>query len=247
MKALHIKIWFSWVFSAGVSAAWAMGCGDADGKESSEQDGTDTGDGDAGGDGNGDAGTDGDSDSDGDTGVENPWGFDIRIPTSRTLSCEGDDRTEVAEFPDADWLCTFSFEQSEGVLYVASSAVDCTLIMAAQPIYEAVAAGVFVDGEVSPLEDVEYQSGGNHPNDSLEFTFYDQRFRYDHSSFGFGWRACHPMDCVQLLTASGDMTEDGCTCDRTLPVVCVPVGEDGTWPSFEDHFAICPGDETCIE
>lgn len=50
------------------------------------------------------------------------------------------------------------------------------------------------------------------------------------------------MDCLQLLEGGGLVTEDGCTKERTLPVTCVQVADDGTVPELVDTFAPCPGD-----
>ena len=50
---------------------------------------------------------------------------------------------------------------------------------------------------------------------------------------------------LEVMTASDDMIEDGCTCDRTLPALCVSVEDDGAWPAMEDEFAVCEGDPLC--
>jgi hypothetical protein len=98
---------------------------------------------------------------------------------------------------------------------------------------------------VSAVANLDYNWGGNHHNDSLEFDFGGRHFRGYHSSFGWGWRQCRPMDCLVVTTMTGDPVEDGCTCDRTVPLVCVQVLPDGTWPALVDTFEVCPGDETC--
>ena len=66
-------------------------------------------------------------------------------------------------------------------------------------------------------------------------------YRYYHSSFGFGWRRCQPMDCVQELRSDG-VVDDGCTPARTRPIVCVEIAEDGTEPALLDTFEKCLGD-----
>jgi hypothetical protein len=50
------------------------------------------------------------------------------------------------------------------------------------------------------------------------------------------------MDCIQVSDQGGDMTEDGCTKDRTLPAACVQMMADGTHDPLEDTFEPCPGD-----
>ena len=42
-----------------------------------------------------------------------------------------------------------------------------------------------------------------------------------------------------------DLLEDGCTCDRTLPVVCEQITPKGSWGEFTDTFAVCEGDSLC--
>ena len=44
-------------------------------------------------------------------------------------------------------------------------------------------------------------------------------------------------------SADGDLIEDGCGKDRTIPIVCNVVDKDGKFGTFEDHFEVCEGDE----
>lgn len=185
--------------------------------------------------------TDADAPEDG-GGIPNEWGFDMRYPVNDRLSCSSASEPTVA-WPDADWICSFSYGGVEAVVYVQASPVRCEEFMG--PVLETRVAQVYLDGEVSPLTDTAYDWGGNHHNDALEFSFGGRHYRAFHSSIGFGWRACHPMDCLQVSDAAGTLIEDGCTCDRTVPAVCVQVRSDGTWDELIDTFEVCPGDSTC--
>ncbi|HPA58115.1 MAG TPA: hypothetical protein PLT70_11890, partial [bacterium] len=102
-----------------------------------------------------------------------------------------------------------------------------------------VGSWISFDGAVSEITGANYDWGGNHHNDFLEFSYSGKKFKIYHSSFGYGWRSCQNMDCMQV----GDpVTEDGCTKERTLPSVCQEVSADGTVGSFEDTFEPCAGD-----
>ena len=50
---------------------------------------------------------------------------------------------------------------------------------------------------------------------------------------------------LKPVFAGDTLVEDGCTCDRTLPISCSLMAADGTWGPLEDDFAGCNGDDTC--
>ena len=193
----------------------------------------------------GDAGEGTDAQDDG-GGIPNPWGFVLRYPTDDRLSCINPAEPH-AVWPDADWICSFSYGGVEAVIYVQATPVRCDDY--ALPVFETRGAQIYVDGAVSPLTSAAYDWGGNHHNDRLEFSWggrlAGRRYVAFHSSLGFGWRACHPMDCLRVFDEAGALIEDGCTCDRTVPAVCVQVRSDGTWDDLVDTFEVCPGDRTC--
>ncbi|NLN62306.1 MAG: hypothetical protein GX146_05450 [Myxococcales bacterium] len=218
-----------------------------------------------GGDTNADPGTDANSDeghgsdanpgttddtntgADSDAIIPNEWDLPITAPESNTVHCDGSEYfgSGPEDFPDANWLCSFSYDGVNGVVFSRNVATDCLVIMAPMPIYENRGTWLAIDGQVTPLDNASYDIGGNHRNDALAFAYGDKHFRFYHSSFGFGWRACHPMDCLQVEDDQGALIEDGCTCERTLPVVCVEVTPEGTWDALDDTFALCLGDSTC--
>jgi hypothetical protein len=185
--------------------------------------------------------TAGDDDDSGDDDLPNEWGFSMRLPAPREVDCKGN----PLPAEDSDWLCTWNQGGGSGVVYVQATPAGCQdggLGFIAT--FEA--QGEVWDGaSVSPLDLAAYDWGGNHHNDTLDASWGARRFRWNHSSFGFGFRVCQPMDCLQVLDAGGNIVEDGCTCDRTLPEVCRPVEEDGTWQPLEDNFAVCAGDPNC--
>jgi hypothetical protein len=116
--------------------------------------------------------------------------------------------------------------------------------MVALPVFETVGAYAAKDGNVSALEGAYYDFGGNHANDWLEFELNGKHFRYYHSSFGLGYRKCQPMDCMQVSeSAGGRLIEDGCTDERTLPVVCVEIDPEESYyddDDLVDNFEPCP-------
>ncbi len=159
------------------------------------------------------------------------------------MNCGGN----TVDYPDADWLCTFSWDGDTGIVYTQNTVVACEPIgMSNIPVYENRGIWLSLSNNILVLDEPEYESGGNHKNNSMAFTYDNLRFRYYHSSFGFGWRSCQPMDCMQVSELDGDIIEDGCTCDRSLPVVCISIQEDGSWSDdMSDQFEVCLGDSTC--
>ncbi len=174
--------------------------------------------------------------------VDNPWGFPIRTPASHHLACESD-RPESLDTLDTDWLCTFAHDGVTGHIYTQSTPTACEVTFAGQPIFGSNSGWLARAGEpLAQLTDVEYDWGGNHHNDSLVFSWNGRAYRYYHSSIGFGFRKCHDVDCMQVRAADGTLIEDGCTPERTLPIVCRQVAADGTWEELVDTFERCPGD-----
>ena len=178
--------------------------------------------------------------------VVEDFGFEIRLPIEREVLCEegipGTGET-TETYVDQDWICTFDYEGTGGHVYIQANATGCQVFMSPTPIFTGVGAWWSGGFEAQPVQNSAYDWGGNHHNDSLEFEMLGKRFRYYHSSFGWGWRKCQPMDCIQVTELNGTMVEDGCTQDRTLPAVCQPIAVDGSYdPQFPDNFETCDGD-----
>lgn len=166
----------------------------------------------------------------GDSGGVEEHGFAVRRPGEK----------------DLDWLCTFNGTRAPAYLYVRLHQTGTQKTgIAETPLYTPELAQLSIDGEVSSLENVQYDYGGGHHNDSLSFDYGGERHSYYHSSFGFGFRACRPMDCrnVYELGATSPK-EEGCSADRALPEVCVSVDPDGTHAPLTDSFMKCKGDES---
>jgi len=183
----------------------------------------------------------------GDTGPFDDFGFDIRIPQTHEITCSNyPDRfpEEPLVQADADWVCTFDYGDQHGHVYVQATPVDCTFaMMSVLPVFECPAGYMSQNGKVEKLLNPAYDNGGNHQNDFLEFDWQGKHFKVDHSTFGVGWHACRPMDCM-LVYEGGNLLENGCVPkERSLPVVCVPVGVDGKFPPLVDEFEPCDGDD----
>lgn len=192
----------------------------------------------------GSAGSQDQSGGDGNT----PYGFTIREPEARNVTCsqgpDGLPMTEPSLMNDEDYVCTFVHGSVAGHVTVQATPTDCVQFMAPVPTSFETAGWISIDGEVSPLEGLTYDHGGNHFNNAFEFDYAGNRYRFWHSSIGFGGRACQPPDCLQVFEpGAAEPTEDGCTSERTLPVVCALVESGPVVPSLEDTFAPCPGDE----
>lgn len=212
-----------------------------------EDTGKDGGPGDSGGkDSNpGDSGQDdaGPGDESGDLGPD--FGFDIRVPETHSLECTGGGMPggpEKMDVLDTDWICTFDYAGMSGHVYVQSTPAACVVLWDALPEFDS-QGWISLDGKVSELAGEYYDWGGNHNNDYFEFDFDGKHYRYYHSSCGFGWRKCFPMDCIVVSAPGGGIIEDGCGEDRSLPAVCMPIKEDGTYDPLIDAFEKCPGDQ----
>ncbi len=172
------------------------------------------------------------------------FGFQFRKPGDYEILCDyyppGFIENPIS-FTDIDWLCTFDYNGTQGYVYIQSTPVSCQIVMSPIATYTAGKAQISINGNLTDLTNASYSWGGNHHNDSLSFDYNGYSFKYYHSSFGTGWRACQPMDCLQVHQG-GQLVEDGCTVDRTLPVVCEQIGADCSHDALDDDFAPCTGD-----
>lgn len=181
-----------------------------------------------------------------------PRGFPIRRPRMREVPCMdqgrgGCDGMATATVEDADFVCTLRHgARDREFVYVQSTPVrvDSGLGLVPLPVFERAGAWLSDGSQVTAMDlGGIYDIGGGHQNDSMTVDLGDTVYRYYHSSFGFGFRKCQEMDCLQTYAPGASTpTTDGCTRDRTLPVVCVRVAADGTVPPLVDTFMRCPGD-----
>lgn len=176
------------------------------------------------------------------------FGFAIRKPASAKLSCAGMPPPVPAELDTAqmDWLCSLPAKAlgEPAYLYAQFNPDKCESSgMSANPSFKLAGAWLSQGGKVTALGAANYDWGGNHHNDAIEFDAGGKHWRAYHSSFGFGWRQCQPMDCLQQTQGvGGAVVEDGCTKERTLPAVCRPIKADGSYDALVDSFKPCLGD-----
>jgi hypothetical protein len=171
--------------------------------------------------------------------VDNPFGFAIRAPRARDVPCNDalDCPTGSRSVNDADFVCSLTTDGHDAVVYLRATP---TAIAGAfpLPVYDEVTAFIAEDGAVSVIDDAGYDFGGNHHNDSFFVVVAGVRYTFNHSSFGFGFRACQPPDCLQR--EAGANFTDGCNPDRTLPEACIAVSDP--LAPLVDNFATCAGD-----
>lgn len=176
------------------------------------------------------------------------FGFALRKPASVKLSCAGMPPPIPAELATAqmDWLCSLPAKAlgEPAYLYAQFNPDKCESSgMSANPSFKLAGAWLSQGGKVTQLSAASYDWGGNHHNDAIEFDAGAKHWRAYHSSFGFGWRQCQPMDCLQQTQGvGGTVIEDGCTKERTLPAVCRPIEADGSYDALIDSFKPCLGD-----
>lgn len=178
----------------------------------------------AGGTGGGAVGGTGGKGSD-DVPGKSEYGFNVRKPGAMNL----------------DWLCTF-----EGKSYFYARLLQTGTEqkgIAETPVYKVELAQISVDGSVSELANTKYDYGGGHHNDALSFDYEGATHSYYHSSFGFGFRSCQPMDCRNVYAlGTTTLQTEGCAPARSLPETCVSIEADGTHAMLEDTFVKCQGD-----
>jgi hypothetical protein len=188
------------------------------------------GEGDRGGRGGtgGGAGSGGDAGGVGGGSANGDHGFTFRDPEAKQV----------------DWLCTFGQSEPAGYVYVRLDQTGTKQAgIATIPVYTAALAQVSVAGTVSMLDGAVYDYGGGHNNDSLTIEYQGKSYSYYHSSFGFGFRKCQPMDCIDVYElGTTTLQTEGCGPDRALPEVCVAIDAGGTHAPLEDTFQKCSGD-----
>jgi len=169
----------------------------------------------------------GSSDSGGESGT-GEFGFEIRKPGEKNL----------------DFLCTFKDGSDSGHVYARLLQTGTQHVgIAETPVYSVELAQISINGAVSALQGAKYDYGGGHHNDSLSFDHSGKTERYYHSSFGFGFRSCQPMDCRNVYAlGTTTLDKEGCAKDRSLPEVCVSIKPDGTHDPLDDAFMKCQGD-----
>ncbi len=180
--------------------------------------------------------------------------FKTRVPKKAVYHC--DLTQEIGgfegDFDQKDWICSFKYAGMEGYVYVQSSPTGCTSHWGFYPDIGVDSAVFYVNGKYETLNDVTYDWGGNHHNDSFRFSYDGKVFEYSRSSInGFAFRPCQEMDCLKVYEADGTtLIEDGCNFNsddlskvRQLPIVCRFANlEDGSFGDFTDNFELCPGD-----
>lgn len=179
-------------------------------------------------------------------------GFAIRRPQVRMVPCmgrgAGDCAGPMVPARDADFVCTLrdvpAFDRHYVYAQIRPTLLDGRATIT--PITRYVVDEAFVSDGTTVTQSgfmATYDIGGGHHNDSLtlELPMFD--YRYYHSSFGFGFRRCQEMDCLQIFpSGNANPSTNGCERERMRPVVCVQVTDDGMVPDLTDHFMRCPGD-----
>lgn len=231
--------------------------GDADVADSNEADRDTPGDAqtdtqtDAGTDTGSDTGSDTENDvvptdTGADTADAKPVDFEIRKPEKTTVHCPATAHNPESDqsWMQVDHVCTYDHNGKTGRIYVQATPSECNQQgMGPLPIYEIDKAVIKIGESIEELDNPSYDFGGGHANDFLIFEYDGVRFKYYHSSFGFGWRVCQEMDCAVVSNLSGTVLVDGCTAERTLPIVCKQVDEKGQYDeTMTDTYKKCPGD-----
>ena len=172
--------------------------------------------------------------------------FKVRTPNQESYVCESPMGT-TETIADHDVICTFKHGKAEGFVYMQGTPNSCSGFMQMFPVVDNPKIQLYVNGAEAKVSKATYDWGGNHHVDEISFVYDGKKYAYNHSSMGFGWRPCQEMDCIKVYSADGELVEDGCGLDRTIPIVCNVVDKDGKFGSFEDQFQVCEGDERLEE
>ena len=168
----------------------------------------------------------------------------LRTPRTRLpIACE---EGFLATADEIDHVCTLTLDGHDLLVYVQADPTGVIAAARFAPLYEDVRAWVYDNATgMTTMVEGAYDYGYGHHNDFIDVHIDGQHYRYNHSSFGHGFRACAPPDCVQKLDAGGTVVDDGCqqTVEmwRTHPEVCVALTEPVV-PSLMDTFERCDGD-----
>lgn len=169
--------------------------------------------------------------------------FDIRKPDSVSVSYEDDmGNAESEKFYQQDWICSFDYKGDKGFFYIQTTPVNAVAFMSVIPEFSTDKAEFYINGKKETIDDAVYEWGGNHHNDNISFLYKGNVYSFAHSSFGFGWRSCQEMDCLTVSDEDANVIEDGCTSERSIPVICRQVTGNKSYEAFEDTFEKCPGD-----
>lgn len=169
--------------------------------------------------------------------------FKVRVPNQESFVCKSMIAETSETIADHDVICTFKHGNLDGYIYMQGTPTSCSGFMKMFPVVENPNIQLYVNGAKAQVTEAVYDWGGNHHVDEISFVFDGKKYAYNHSSMGFGWRPCQEMDCMKVYSADGELLEDGCGLDRTIPIVCNVVDKDGSFGTFEDNFHVCDGDE----
>ena len=173
--------------------------------------------------------------------------FEIRKPQAGVLPCEiswGGDEVQRDALSQHDVICTYDYNGEKGFLYVQLTPNSCAGGMSITPgSYNVDKAEFYINGKFADVSNVDYEWGGNHHVERLQFVYKGNVFRYSQSTMGWGGRPCQNMDCLKVFESDGKTyIENGCN-ERSLPIVCRNVNGNGEIVSdFTDTYKVCEGD-----
>ena len=173
--------------------------------------------------------------------------FEMRVPKRDAYTCEEKtnwgDRVFTGTFSQIDLVCTYDYDGEKGFLYVQLNPISCGFALSLIPGYDVEKAEFYVNGKFADVSNVDYEWGGNHHVERLQFVYKGNVFRYSQSTMGWGGRPCQSMDCLKVFESDGKTyIENGCN-ERSLPIVCRTVnGKGEIVGDFTDKYKACEGD-----
>ncbi len=170
--------------------------------------------------------------------------FPIRIPQEHSISCNGESQL----YWDQDFRCRLFIGEETLEIYLQARPTGCTTTFFPWPTFTDGAQGWLQQGDQVVPFAAAYDWGGGHHNDAFHVALPQGIFVLYHASFGFGWRACAPVNCLIQCAADatfascdayGGYAVNGCTRESggpppAMPIWCAPINADGTVPPLRD-------------
>jgi hypothetical protein len=173
--------------------------------------------------------------------------FPIRKPSEHTIPCNGVTATHLEQ----DMVCEIENDSLRASVYIRTQPISCGPMSAVN--YKTDGGWIRDAQGVQALAQIAYDGGGNHHNDRATFFWNGRFYSVYHSSFGFGWRACAPPDCMQVCQdlECRSIVYDGCSrsaCDKppALKVRCAVVQADGKVPERVDYWTAASGTQNAM-
>lgn len=159
------------------------------------------------------------------------------------------DPGDYMNYRQTDLVCTFDYNGLNGLIYVQDTPLECkhTAVVGRWVTKSKTDLSLIKIGDqVDYLENAFYEYGGQHMRDRLTFDYRGVRFVYYHvcgDGNNMAYSTKNP-NCAMIKDTDGKMLDNGCTPERTRPIVCKEVDENGQYDeTMTDNYKYLCGTE----